>query len=53
MLMTSDWLLILDEVDELSAMILSSTQAQAYRNAYMAVYGDEALSAQIKVAFND
>ena len=48
MLMTSDWIMILDEVDELSAMILSSTQAQRYRDAYHAVYEDEALSAQIK-----
>ncbi|MER1955863.1 MAG: YlbF family regulator [Solibacillus sp.] len=48
MLMTSDWIMILDEVDELSAMILSSTQAQTYRSAHKAVYEDEALSAQIK-----
>ena len=48
MLMTSDWMMILDEVDELSAMILSSTQAQQLRDAYKAVYEDEALSAQIK-----
>lgn len=48
MLMTSEWVFILDEVDELSAMILSSEQAQHLRNAYTAVYSDEELSAQIK-----
>src|SRR4051812_42992864 len=47
MLMTSEWIFILDEVDELSAMILSSEQAQQLRHAYIAVYGDQELSAQI------
>lgn len=48
MLMTSDWLFILDEVDELSAMILSSAQANHLQQAYNAVYEDEMLSAKIK-----
>lgn len=48
MLMTSDWLFILDEVDELSAMILSSAQANHLQQAYKAVYEDEMLSAKIK-----
>ncbi|MEK4629673.1 MAG: YlbF family regulator [Solibacillus sp.] len=48
MLMTSDWVFILDEVDELSAMILSSEQAQKLRLAFNAVYEDAELSATIK-----
>ncbi|MGN7477213.1 YlbF family regulator [Solibacillus silvestris] len=48
MLMTSDWVFILDEVDELSAMILSSKQAENLRLANKAVYEDAELSAQIK-----
>ncbi|MEK3764868.1 MULTISPECIES: YlbF family regulator [Solibacillus] len=47
MLMTSDWVFILDEVDELSAMILSSKQAENLRLAKQAVYEDIELSAQI------
>lgn len=46
--MTSDWVFVLDEVDELSAMILSSQAAQNLRQAYKAVYEDAELSAQIK-----
>ena len=45
--MTSDWVFILDEVDELSAMILSSKQAENLRLAKQAVYEDIELSAQI------
>lgn len=48
MLMTSEWATILDEVDALNAMILSSEQAATLRAAYEAVYRDTALSAQIK-----
>ncbi|ATP39229.1 regulator [Solibacillus sp. R5-41] len=48
MLMTSEWVFILDEVDELSAMILSSEQAQKLRQAYKAVYEDIELSERIK-----
>lgn len=48
MFMTSEWAMILDEVDELNAMILSSEQAERLRAAYALVYGDEALSIQIK-----
>ena len=48
MLMTSEWAIILDEVDALNVMILSSEQAERLRAAYEAVYRDDALSAQIK-----
>ena len=48
MLMTSEWVFILDEVDELSAMILSSQAAQNLRQATKAVSEDAELSAKIK-----
>ena len=48
MLMNSDWVFILDAADELSGMILSSKQAQALKEAKLAVYSDEALIAQIR-----
>lgn len=48
MLMTSEWAMILDEVDVLNAMILSSEQANRLRAAYEAVYSDKELSLQIK-----
>ncbi|QCR31687.1 YlbF family regulator [Lysinibacillus sp. SGAir0095] len=51
MIMTSEWAFILDEADELSAMILSSEQAQTLRGAYDEVYRDEDLAHQI-YAFN-
>ena len=47
MIMTSEWAFILDEADELSAMILSSEQAQRLRYAYNEVYSDEILVHQI------
>lgn len=47
MIMTSEWAFVLDEADELSAMILSSQQAQNLRNAYQVVYSDEILVQQI------
>ncbi len=47
MIMTSEWAFIIDEADQLSAMILSSEQAQKYRDAYREVYGDEELVQQI------
>ncbi|MEK4228620.1 YlbF family regulator [Solibacillus sp. FSL H8-0538] len=47
MLMTSEWAIILDEVDELSNMILSSEQAHSLRHAYTAVYKDEELAVEI------
>ena len=47
MIMTSEWAFILDEADELSAMVLSSEQAQNLRNAYHEVYSDEKLVQQI------
>ena len=49
MIMTSEWAFILDEADELSAMILSSEQAQKLQNAYHDVYSDENLAHQIYV----
>lgn len=48
MIMTSEWAFILDEADELSAMILSSEQAQKLRNAYNDVYSNEKLVQQIQ-----
>lgn len=47
MIMTSEWAFILDEADELSAMILSSEQAQKLSNAYNDVYTDDILVHQI------
>lgn len=48
MIMTSDWVMILDEADELSAMILSSDVANRLREAHSAVYSDVELSEQIR-----
>lgn len=48
MIMTSEWAFILDEADELSAMILSSEQAQKLRNAYNDVYSNENLYSKYK-----
>lgn len=47
MMMTSEWLHILDGADELSAMILQSEPVQQYRLAHKAVYENEALVQQI------
>lgn len=47
MLMTSEWAFILDEADQLSAMIVSSEPAQRLREAYTAVYSDRELVSQI------
>lgn len=47
MLITSEWVMILDETDELSSMILSSEQAQNLRSAYHKVYSDELLVQKI------
>lgn len=47
-IMTSEWAFILDEADELSAMILSSEQAQKLRNAYQDVYTNKDLVEQIR-----
>jgi len=49
MIMTSEWAFILDEADELSAIILSSEQAQKLRHAYDEVYSDTDLVHQINV----
>lgn len=48
MMMTSEWAFILDEVDELNAMISASALAQALQVAKDAVYQDEQLVAQIQ-----
>ncbi|KGR92185.1 regulator [Ureibacillus massiliensis 4400831 = CIP 108448 = CCUG 49529] len=47
MIMTSEWVMILDEVDGLSSMILSSEQANNLREAHLAVYSDELLVQKI------
>ncbi|MBM7608243.1 cell fate (sporulation/competence/biofilm development) regulator YlbF (YheA/YmcA/DUF963 family) [Lysinibacillus composti] len=47
MMMTTEWVFILDTVDELSSMILSSEQAQNLRGAHLDVYSDKALVQQI------
>lgn len=47
MFMTSEWAMILDEVDVLNAMILSSEQAERLRAAYKSVYEDRELAQQI------
>lgn len=51
MIMTSEWVTVLDEVDMLSDMILNSDIVARYREAHAAVYEDAALVAQIR-AFN-
>lgn len=47
MMMTSEWLEVLDATDELSTMILQSEQVANYRLAHKAVYENEALVQQI------
>ncbi len=47
MLITSEWVMILDETDILSSMILSSEQAQNLRDAYHNVYSDQLLVQKI------
>lgn len=46
-MMTTEWVFILDAVDEISSMILSSEQAQNLRDAHLDVYRDESLVQQI------
>ncbi|WP_431029371.1 YlbF family regulator [Lysinibacillus sp. LZ02] len=48
MIMTTEWAFILDEADVLSAMILSSEQANNLRDAYQAVYDNSQLVEQIR-----
>ncbi|WP_042471623.1 YlbF family regulator [Bacillus ndiopicus] len=48
MLMTSEWAFILDEADELSAMILSSEPVKRLEDAYRTVYKDVELANQIQ-----
>jgi len=47
MLITSEWVTVLDETDRLSSMILSSEQAQNLREAYSKVYSDQLLVQKI------
>lgn len=47
MLITSEWVTILDETDILSSMVLSSEQAQKLRVAYHEVYSDPTLMHKI------
>ncbi|KGR80465.1 YlbF family regulator [Ureibacillus manganicus] len=47
MLITSEWVTVLDETDKLSSMILSSEQAQKLREAYQNVYSDQLLVQKI------
>lgn len=51
MMMTTEWVFILDAVDELSSMILSSEQAENLRKAHSDVYNNELLVQQI-ASFN-
>lgn len=48
MMMTSEWVSVLDEVDELIEMIKQSELAQVLAEAQQAVYNDETLVAQIR-----
>lgn len=50
-MITTEWVFILDAVDELSSMILSSEQAENLRKAHSDVYNDELLVQQI-ASFN-
>ena len=47
MMMTSEWASIMDEGDILTQMILSSEEAEIYKEAYFAVYTDDLLKRQI------
>ena len=51
MIMTSDWVLVLDEVEQLNKMILSSEPLKALQKAHDAVYSDAELVSKIQ-AFN-
>ena len=48
MIMTSEWVTILDETDELSTMILSSETANRLREAHNAVYSSVELCEMIR-----
>lgn len=48
MIMTSDWVLILDEVEQLNTMILSSEQMKALIHAHHVVYSDNELVKKIR-----
>lgn len=48
MLMTSDWVLVLDEVEQMNKMILSSEPLKALQQAHYAVYSDPELVSKIQ-----
>lgn len=48
MIMTSDWALVLDEVEQLNKMILSSEPLKALQQAHAAVYSDSELVSKIQ-----
>ena len=48
MMMTDEWLDIIEETDELTEMILTSDVLIDYRNAHRHVYGDPELVTQIR-----
>ncbi|WP_040227997.1 YlbF family regulator [Bhargavaea cecembensis] len=48
MMMTDEWLRVIDESELLSRMIVSSEQAEAYRLAHHTVYTDPQLIEQIR-----
>ncbi|WOV85175.1 YlbF family regulator [Sporosarcina jeotgali] len=48
MMMTDEWLAIIEQTDELADMILSSDVLVEYRSAHQAVYGDPDLVKKIR-----
>lgn len=48
MIMTSDWVFVLDEVEQLNKMILSSEPLKALQQAHDAVYSDQELVSKIQ-----
>lgn len=48
MMMTDEWLRVIEESELLSRMIVSSVEAEAYRHAHHQVYSDPALVQQIE-----
>lgn len=48
MMMTDEWLTILEEADTLAQLLLSSETMSAYRQAHKEVYSDEVLATAIR-----
>lgn len=48
MLITDEWIAIIDQAEELSHMLLSSTVVENYRMAHRAVYGNEQVAKEIR-----